>query len=116
MEIKCFLCHKNCTIRAMDLDRIIGAECKKGIEFATTELKEPKRVLTATVKTVFKDIPVISVKTDGAILKSDVFKAMKVLKIVIVNEFLNVGDVVVENIAGSGVNVVSTINMRRFKK
>ena len=112
MEIICFLCHKKCKIRATDKDRVLGADCKRGESFAVAEF-EPKRTITGTVKTTFKGTPALSVKTDGKIAKADVFKVMKILRGTTVNDYKKVGDVIVENVLGSGVNVVATMDMRR---
>ena len=116
MDVLCYLCSKGCQIRAVDSEHLIGADCKKGEAFAIEEITAPKRVLTTTVKTIFKEIPVVSVKTDGAIPKSDLFKAMDYINKILVTDYKSAGDVIIKDLLGTGVNVVTTTNMWRSKK
>jgi len=85
-----------------------GNKCEKGKDFAIAETTNPTRTLTTTVRTNFPGVPVISVRTDGEIPKGKLFDAMKQLNDVVVETELGCGDVVYENIAGTGVNVIIT--------
>ena len=94
----------------------MGADCKRGEHLVVSEMTDPKRIVTGTIKTTIKGTPALSVKTDGKIAKSDVMKVMQILRGVTVNDYKYVGDVVVENVLGSGVNIVATMDMRRNEK
>jgi CxxC motif-containing protein len=87
---------------------IEGYKCDKGFEYAEKEAADPHRVLTTTVRTKFPDVSMISVKTDGEIPKFRIPKAMLELAEVVVDSELAVGDVIVEDIAETGVSVVIT--------
>lgn len=110
--IICTVCPNGCVITRNDDDSYSGGLCPRGEAFARNESIEPKRVLTTTVKTTFSQIPVLSVKTDNPIPKSKIQEVMAKANVIIVNEPLNVGDVVCENVI-DGVNLISTLNMRR---
>ena len=116
MELICFLCHKNCTIRTIDKDHVLGAACKRGENFAVAEVVDPQRTVIGTVKTIFKGTPALSVKTDGKISKEQVFPVMELLRGITVKKYKKIGDVIVENVLGSGVNVVATMDMRRNER
>jgi CxxC motif-containing protein len=92
---------------------VTGAKCKKGIPYAISEVENPQRFLTTTVATTFKDIPRLSVKTDRPIPLGRTFEFMAIINTLMVDTRLVPSDVILENIAGSGVNLVATDNMKQ---
>jgi len=85
-----------------------GNKCEKGREFAQAEVTNPTRTLTTTVRTKFPGVPVISVRTDGEIPKDKLMHVMQELREVVVSTELGCGDVVLEDVAETGVNVIVT--------
>ena len=53
----------------------------------------------------------VSVKTESDIPKGKIFDCVKALKEVEVVAPVKIGDVIVENVAGTGVNIVATKNV-----
>ncbi|MCY6371210.1 DUF1667 domain-containing protein, partial [Clostridium ganghwense] len=53
-------------------------------------------------------LTVVPVKTEGDIPKDKIFECVKALKGLSVKAPVNIGDVIVENFAGTGVNVIAT--------
>jgi len=53
----------------------------------------------------------VSVKTENDIPKGKIFECVKALKDVEVTAPVKIGDVIVENVAGTGVNVIATKNV-----
>lgn len=112
-KVVCVLCPLGCKIR-IELDEegnilsISGNKCPRGEGYAKDEIKDPKRVVTTSVKVLDGELPLASVKTDGPIPKKYIFELMKILKSVEMNAPVNVGDVVVRNIFETNVNVVIT--------
>lgn len=105
----CTVCPKGCIMQAESHPfSVSGNQCPKGIAFARQELENPKRILTAVVKTDSCKTPVLSVRTDRPIDKSQLFAAMKALKKVRVSGPAVPGQVVAENIAGTGADLVAT--------
>jgi len=85
-----------------------GNKCRRGIDFAEAEMSNPTRTLTTTVRTNFPGVPVISVRTDGEILKDKIMDAMHELSEVVISSELGCGDTVLENVADTGVRVIVT--------
>jgi len=85
-----------------------GNKCEKGKEFAEAEVTNPTRTLTTTVRTKFPGVPVISVRTDGEIPKDSLMLAMQELSEVVVSTELGCGDIVLEDVAETGVSVIVT--------
>jgi len=112
-EVVCVLCPLGCKIR-IELDEegnilsVSGNRCPRGKKYAEDEIKDPKRVVTTSVKVLSGELPLASVKTDGPIPKKYIFELMKILKDVKVKAPVNIGDVVVRNIFKTNVNVVIT--------
>jgi len=112
-EVVCILCPLGCKIK-IELDEegnilnVSGNKCPRGKKYAEDEIKDPKRVVTTSVKVLDGELPLTSVKTDGPIPKKYIFELMKILKGVTVKAPVNIGDVVVRNIFETNVNVVIT--------
>ena len=110
-EIVCIVCPNGCRIRCeKKQDEIVcsGQACKRGEAYAKSEMTHPMRTLTTSVKTIFPDSPVVSVRTDGEIEKEKILDAAKLLDEVLVRQRLKIGDVVVKNICDTGVNIICT--------
>jgi len=112
-EVVCVLCPLGCKIK-IELDEegnilsVSGNRCPRGKKYAEDEIKDPKRVVTTSVKVLNGELPLASVKTDGPIPKKYIFELMKILKDVKVKAPVSIGDVVVRNIFKTNVNVVIT--------
>jgi CxxC motif-containing protein len=87
---------------------IQGAECKKGIEYVRKEYIKPVRFLTTTLAVEGAGIQRLSVKTNGKINKELLIPCIKYLKKKKVTPPVRVGEVIVENLLGTGVDLVST--------
>lgn len=112
-EIVCIVCPNGCRIRCESVAgelQCTGQKCKRGVEYVKAELTRPMRSLTTSVKTVFPDSPVVSVRTSGEIEKAKLREVIDSLANVTVQRRIRVGDVVVPNVCGTGVNVICTSN------
>lgn len=110
-QITCIVCPNGCLLSIDDNLNVSGNLCLKGKEFAVNEIKDPKRTLTSTCKTVFKDAPVISVKTDKEIRKDDVLKVMEEINKVVIDKRMKIGDIVISDVLNSGANIVISSNV-----
>lgn len=107
-EFICIVCPRGCHVVVDDLGKISGNECIRGEKYVKTEMSNPTRILTSTVKTVFPEIPRVSVKTDQPIPKGLIFPAMNLINQVVITKEMGIGDVVIENILDTGANIVLT--------
>lgn len=106
-EMICIVCPMGChlSINTETLE-VTGNNCPRGEEYAREELTAPKRVITSTVKIkggIHKRVPV---KTDGAIPKDFNFKCMRELDKIELTSPVKVGDIIIEDLLGTGINVV----------
>ena len=107
-EFICIVCPRGCRVSVDEEMNITGNKCPRGKTYVETEMTAPKRILTTTIKTVFKNQPRISCKTDQAIPKELIFKAMDIINQLLIEKPMSIGDVVVENILNTGSNIVLT--------
>jgi CxxC motif-containing protein len=110
-EIVCIVCPNGCRIRCTQTGSGIvysGQKCKRGEAYTAAELTHPMRSLTTSVRTAFPDSPVVSVRTDGEIEKGKIIDVAKALGQVIVDHRVKIGDIIAENICGTGVNIICT--------
>ena len=114
MDLVCIVCPNGCGLSVQkngDDVTVEGARCKRGVAFAKAEVICPMRSVTSSVRTTVKGFPVVSVKTDGEIPKNKMMELMKLLSACVVERPLPLGSVVLKNVFGTGVNVVTTTEM-----
>jgi CxxC motif-containing protein len=108
----CIICPVGCEITVTatgdTIERIEGHECKRGIPYVTDEFLNPKRILTTTVKADGAQFPVVSVRSDKPLPKNKIFDCMEVLKKTRIKAPITMGQVVVEDILDTGVNIIVT--------
>ena len=111
-ELTCVACPMGCQMTASIDNGVVvsvtGNTCPRGKKYAETECTHPVRPLTTTVKVEGGKHPVVPVKSADAIPKEKMFDCMKVLNGVSVKAPIKIGDVIVENICDTGINIVAT--------
>ena len=108
----CINCPMGCMLAvAMDEGEILsvsGNTCRRGEAYARKELTNPTRIVTTTVKVSGGIERMVSVKTREDIPKGKVLPCVRALKDVEAKAPIRIGDVIVENIVGTGVDIVAT--------
>lgn len=112
-EFICIICPRGCHVHVDEQMNITGNKCKRGIDYVMSELNEPKRVLTTTVKTIFADQPRISVKTNQPIPKDKIYEVMDLLSNITIDQPMSIGEILVENILNTGSNIILTKTCRK---
>lgn len=110
-KLTCIVCPKGCDIcveASIDGYEISGNKCTRGKEYALNEIKNPKRSITSTVKTVFKAIPRLPVRSDKDIDLQDIFPVMRELSKVEIIQPIHSGEIIMSNILNTGVNIIAT--------
>ena len=111
----CISCPIGCPIEvelndAGEVVNVTGNTCPRGAAYARTEVTHPVRSLTSSVKVVGGVHPVVPVKTSAPIPKEKMFDCMQVINGVTLQAPVAIGDVVVKDICGLGVDIVATNN------
>ena len=112
-ELTCIICPKGCNIKVEieegKVKSIEGNTCKRGYDYALSEVTNPVRTITSTMK--LENGKMVPVKTDKPIPKELIFKCMEEINKATLKRPVKIGDILIENILNTGSNIVATNNM-----
>ena len=111
-ELICITCPRGCHLSVDDNLNVTGNMCPRGAMYAKAELTHPVRMVTSTVVVNAKGECRLPVKTKEPIPKELIFKVMEEIDKVQVNAPIKIGDVVIKNVLGTGVDIVATKDIR----
>lgn len=115
-ELICIGCPLGCPVTVrMDGENIevTGNTCKRGEDYARKEVLSPTRIVTSSVHVAGGDIEMVSVKTEQDIPKGKIFDCMEEIRRVTVPAPVKIGDVIIADCAGTGVDIVATKNVAK---
>ena len=115
--LTCIGCPLGCTVEVTtengQILSVTGNTCKRGEDYARKEVTNPTRIVTSTVRVIGGKADMVSVKTKEDIPKGKIFDCVKSLKGVEVEAPVHIGDVIVPDAAGTGVDIVATKNVEK---
>ena len=108
----CIGCPKGCMITVDKKEDgslvITGNSCRIGENYARNEMTAPKRGLTSMIRVEKGCDPVVPVKTKGEIPKGKIEDCMEVIRNTTVTAPVKIGEVLIRNVADTGVDIVAT--------
>ena len=107
-ELTCIICPRGCHLVVDDDLNVTGNACPRGEKYAKQELTNPTRTLTSTVKIISKTAVRVPVKSKEPLPKGRIMDAMEVINKAEVLAPIHIGDVVIANILGLGIDIVAT--------
>ena len=111
-ELTCINCPMGCLVTVtMDGDEITdisGYTCPRGKTYAEKEVTNPTRVVTSTVKVVGGKRERVACKTAEDIPKDKIMDVMRAINAAEVQAPVVIGEVLIANVADTGVDVVAT--------
>ena len=114
-EMVCICCPLGCILSVTQEEEekilVTGNSCPRGKTYAITEITDPRRMVTTTVRVRGCDMPFVSVKTREGIPKNKMMQCMKELAAIELQAPVNNGDLVKADIAGTGIDVIATKNI-----
>lgn len=119
MEVKeliCINCPMGCPLTvAIDGESlsVSGNTCPRGEDYAKKEVLSPTRIVTSSVRVNGGTIARVSVKTKTDVPKGKIFDVMKEIRAACADAPVKMGDVVVADCAGTGVDVIATKSVDR---
>lgn len=110
-NLTCIVCPMGCSINVEYQDgqvlNVSGNTCPRGKVYAESEIINPMRTLTTTVKSI--DEKVIPVRTDRPIPKGKMFEAMAIINALKVHLPISSGDAIIEDIFGARLIATKTV-------
>ena len=111
-ELTCIGCPLGCSITVTlengEIKDVTGYTCKRGHDYARKEVTNPTRIVTSTVCVR----AVVSCKTAQDIPKGKIFEIVVALRQVTAHAPVKIGDVLLSNAAGTGVDIIATKNVQ----
>lgn len=115
-ELTCIVCPVGCRLKATidgeDIS-IEGNTCARGKKYGLDELCSPVRMLTSTIKVDGGFLPRLPVRTRGPIPKGRIKEVLYALSTVKAEAPVEIGQVIMENAAGTGVDIIASRPMVR---
>ena len=115
IELTCISCPMGCPLIVTMEDGAVvsvpGNTCPRGDAYARKEVTAPTRIVTSTVRVTGGTLAMVSCKTRSDIPKGKIFDVVRALKDVEVPAPITIGQVLAENVAGTGVDIIATKNI-----
>ena len=110
-ELICIVCPRGCALscelsESGEVLSVNGNRCPRGKTYAINECTNPERVVTSTMRCVGGEV--VSCKTSSTVPKAKMIDVMKVINTTLAPESVKIGDVLIENVIGLGVDIVAT--------
>jgi len=123
LQFNCTTCPSECLL-TVEVERnadghvaavrsVTGNSCPRGDKFAHQELTRPMRVLTTTVAVSGGDEALLPVRTAEAIPLALHAQAMALIRGVVVEAPIRMGDVVLENLLDTNIDLIASMDIDR---
>ncbi|MGL5436657.1 MAG: DUF1667 domain-containing protein [Lachnospiraceae bacterium] len=116
-EMTCIMCPAGCDLEVAVSDNnkieVSGNLCPKGNDYARQEIAHPMRNIATSVLVVDGELPLTSVRLNQMIEKDKIFAVMEEIKKAIITAPVQIGDIILENVASTGSDVIVTRNVKR---
>ena len=123
LRFSCTTCPSECLLTVeverdadgavVEVRSVIGNSCPRGDKFAHQELTCPMRVLTTTVAVSGGDEALLPVRTAEAIPLELHAQAMALIRGLVVNAPIHMGDVILPNLLDTNINLVASMDINQ---
>lgn len=111
-ELTCIGCPLGCSLKVTmeqnEVKEVTGNTCPRGAAYAKKEVTNPTRIVTSTIRVSGGVSMMVSCKTAADIPKNKIFDVTAALKTVTATAPVHIGDVLLSNVCGTGVDVIAT--------
>lgn len=123
LQFNCTTCPSECLLtveverdadgNVAEVHSVTGNSCPRGDKFAHQELTCPMRVLTTTVAVSGGDETLLPVRTVEAIPLALHAQAMNLIRGLVVEAPIRMGDVVLKNLLDTNINLIASMDIDR---
>jgi CxxC motif-containing protein len=114
-EITCIVCPIGCKILVKTfrggVEVLSGYKCKQGIDYVKDEALDPRRMITTSVLVENGTWPLVSVKSSKPVPKEKVFSILHQIRKKKVQAPVEIGQVIIKNVARTGISIIATKNI-----
>ena len=116
-KIICIVCPIGCNIAVKYnegcFEGFSGYKCKRGVDYAKSELLNPIRMVTSSVLIKGGDWPLVSVRTSKPVPKEKVFLFLDEIKKAVVNAPVNSGQIIIKDVGKTNIDVIATKSVKK---
>jgi CxxC motif-containing protein len=123
LEFLCVVCPNGCDLVVAVEDTsppkvldVTGHLCPRGVDYAVSEVERPLRSIASSVRVRGGEMPLASVRTDRPIPLEAVFGVMEEIRRCVAEAPVRIGDVLLENPAGTVCRILATRNVEHLEK
>lgn len=113
-ELICINCPRGCHLKVDENLNVTGNTCPRGAAYGKQEVTNPVRTVTSTVRISGAELPLCPVKTSVAAPKGKMFDIMASIDKVHLTAPVHIGQVIIPNVCGTGVDVVACRDMDKI--
>jgi len=113
-DLICIVCPRGCRLHVDKDLNVTGNFCVRGAAYGKQEVTNPTRVVTSIVRIKNAELAMCPVKTKDPIPKSKIFEIISSINNVRIEAPVHIGDVIIHDVAGTGVDVVATRDMEKI--
>lgn len=123
LKFNCTTCPSECLLTVevkrnangavAEVRSVTGNNCPRGDKFAHQELTCPMRVLTTTVAVSGGDEALLPVRTVEAIPLELHAQVMNLIRGLVLNAPIRMGDVVLENLLGTNIDLIASMDIEK---
>ena len=123
LQFNCTTCPSECLLTVevkrgadgavAEVYSVAGNNCPRGDKFAHQELTRPMRVLTTTVAVSGGDEALLPVRTAEAIPLELHAQAVALIRGLVVNAPIRMGDIVLKNLLDTNINLIASMDIDR---
>ena len=121
LQFNCTTCPSECLLTVevergadgavVEVRSVTGNSCPRGDKFAHQELTCPMRVLTTTVAISDGDETLLPVRTAEAIPLALHAQAMSLIRGLVIDATIRMGDVVLENLLNTNIDLIASMDI-----
>lgn len=111
-QYTCINCPLSCSLELTEENgeviSVTGNDCKVGAKYAEQEFRDPRRVVTTTVRVKHGLLPLLPVRSTTTLPERQVCEAVAALSVVTVQAPVKAGQVIVPDVLGTGADIIAS--------
>lgn len=111
-DLICVTCPRGCALKVLHegskILNVTGATCKRGWDYALSELTDPRRMVASSVKVKNGIHPLVPVYTSQAFPKPLIRELADHLRKLEIEAPVKINQIVVENILNTGIDILAS--------
>ncbi|MCD6356426.1 MAG: DUF1667 domain-containing protein [Anaerolineaceae bacterium] len=116
LEIICVACPKGCRLEVQRKNGEIlvsNAGCKRGKDYALSEITDPRRMVASTIRVKNGLHPLVPVYTEFPFPKGKIMDLLDEIRAVEIKAPVQLRQIIIKNALGSGINIIASRNLKQ---